>query len=122
REHEHEQERLQDRARDEFLERLAQDDEVAQEQRAERDACRGYGLARRRQRRRRGRDADGGHSRRAFPARLMNTVSSVGSGTERSDTSNPLRSATVNTTGRTPSCAPPRPGTGESRRGAACPP
>ena len=37
-EHEDEQERLQERAGDELLERLAQHDEVAQQQRAERDA------------------------------------------------------------------------------------
>ena len=83
-EHEDEQQRLHDRADDERGHALAQDREVAQQQRAERGRSRAPdGAAPRRVARRRGR---GAHSRRSFPVRLMNTVSSVGSVTERSVT------------------------------------
>ena len=96
-EHEHQQQRLEDRARDELLERLPQHDEVAQDQRAERDARRGHRLAvRARAWWARSGIGGRGHSRRSFPVRLMKTVSSVGSVIDRSETSKPWRSAAPN--------------------------
>ena len=95
REHEDEQQRLEQGAGQELLDVLAQHDEVAEQQRAERDPRRrargeraGTSVARRGRRRRRGGRVVA-HSRSSLPVRLMKTVSSVGAVAERSWTSLP---------------------------------
>src|SRR5581483_11141523 len=103
-EREHEQEGLHERAGHELTEVLAQHGEVALKQRDQRSPARlggrpdlGGDLA---VRDRAGLRA-GGHgchqSRNSLPVRLMNTVSSVGSVTDRSAKSNPLADATRST-------------------------
>ena len=86
---------------------LREHDQVAQDQRPQRRAAGRERRAGRRQRDRgpspgasSGRSSGrGGHSRSSFPVRLMNTVSSVGSATDRSTSSNPPRSAEDTTRG-----------------------
>ena len=98
-EDEAEQERLDDRAQHELPQVLAQHDEVAQQQRAERGPARGghgAGGAAADPPGRRLRGHRCGHqSRSSLPVRLMNTVSRLGSETDRSTRSNPPRSAAV---------------------------
>ncbi len=86
REHEDEQQRLEQRAGQELLDVLAQHHEVAEQQRAERGARRGGRACASGTRLAIGLETvgDGRHSRRSFPVRLMNTVSSVGSVADRS--------------------------------------
>src|SRR5690606_31758853 len=126
-EDEHEQQRLQDRAGQEFLEVLAQHDQVAQEEGPEGGDAGGAGAPRgqhrggRRSRpggRFRAGGVGGGHSRRSFPVILMNTVSSVGSVMPRSWTTTPAASASATTAGRTPR-APLTPRTTPSRATSA---
>src|SRR5205823_7062362 len=95
-EHEDEQDGLQHRPQSEGDERLAQDGEVAQQQRDER-------VDRGAPRRTNFQQTQRRHSRRSLPVSLMNTVSSVGSATEMSDTWNPFFSACAMIFGTTPS-------------------
>ena len=99
---EHQKERLKDRPGDENAQVLAKDNEVPQELGFERRPARRDGRPGRGQPRRlaggESRRAHGvHHSRRSFPVSLMNTVSSVGSATERSVTVKPPPSAAATT-------------------------
>ena len=87
------------------LQVLAQHDEVAQQQGAERGGAGGAGAA---PRQLEGSEAGGcgglggGHSRRSFPVSSMKTVSRVGSSARRSTTVAPASSAAASTAGSTP--------------------
>src|SRR5581483_10034829 len=99
-EDEAQQQRLDDRARDELAQALAQDDQVAQEERPEGDPAR-------RHRRAGGEEVGPGgrrrchQSRNSLPVRLMKTFSSDGGATCTSRTVWPARSTAPITRSRT---------------------
>ena len=103
-EDEAQEERLHERADHEFDEVLPEHDQVAQHEGPQGDAAGRHGRADRP-----GGDVEladralggrGHQSRSSLPVRLMNTVSSVGSATDRSATSNPWLSAADTTRGK----------------------